>query len=219
MFKSPAVLLVVLLVAVVGISFTSIAATDKAINVTASVNAVTNFTVQLFPSLTNTTYDWAHNVFPAMSFGMLTNANASDPSSALASSTGYVAYVSIANNNGALYHVDFQGAPLTHSDGTTKIPNDAFVVSADSHYYTNGTIATINTGGIVKTKKSAGLTTAYTVYNSNAAGASDGFDMFFGLTGDSNNAIDSDGNGVKDLIPPTQKSGTYSSTLHVTLYP
>jgi hypothetical protein len=214
MVKTPAVLLIVLLLAIVGLSLSSIASVDKTINVTATVSPVSNFSVTLFPSLTNTTYDWNHTA-ATMAFGNLVNANASDPSSALTSNTGYLAYVAVTNNNGVAYHVDFQGAPLTHTDATTKLENNAFVVSAGPHYYANNSVATINTAGLTTAKHSAGATAAYTVFSSNTAGQSDSFDMFFGLTGDPKNAV----SNTSGLIPPTQKSGTYSATLHVTLYP
>jgi hypothetical protein len=215
MRKTPGIILVAILLLIVGISVASV---DKQLDVTASVDPATNFTVMLFRSLTSTTYDWSINRFPDMAFGTLVNAVPGNTSSALMANVGYLAYVSVLNNNGLPYRVQYTGNRLTHTDGVTNLSNDAFVVSAGDHFLNATAVATVCDSCISKARRSAGAAT-YDVYTSNAQGVSDQFDMFFGITGDPANATNADGVGNITLIPPAQKSGSYTAHVHLTLYP
>ncbi|MGE5308561.1 MAG: hypothetical protein ACM3OC_05730 [Deltaproteobacteria bacterium] len=209
-------LILVLAVAVFAASTASAAITrvDKAINVSATVLGGTSFQVQLFKSTSSTTYDWTHDYYPTMAFGSLTNAIANDVTSALTSTVSYLAVVSVINNTGTTYHVQYTGAPLLHTDGTTTLPNNAFTVKGGVHYASDGTTVT-TIGTVNTTRNSAGSTTAYNIFTSNLAGASDAFDVFFGLTGDPTQAVSATGN----LIPPTQKAGNYAATITLSLVP
>lgn len=204
-------ILTIALLASIGTAFASV---DKAINVSAAVLSASSYDVKLFKSTSSTTYDWNTNLFPAMNFGTLKNAVDGDPTSALTAANGYVALVSVVNNSGATYRVQFTGAPLLHTDGTTRLSNDAFTVAGGVQYDSNGAVTTAYSSGVDTTKRSAGSTTPYNVYNSNSSGVSDSFRVYFGLTGDPTQAV-----GAKALIPPGQKAGNYSATLHLTLYP
>lgn len=213
MKRTPGMILAVILVAVVGAAMASV---SKQIDATATVDSSSNFTVALYPSLTNTTFNWNLNVFPNMAFGTLVNSVAGDKTSALTSNTAYVAYVSVNSNAGTAYRVQYSGSPLTHTDGVTTLSNDVFTVAAGPHYLNSTAIATVCQGCVLTTKQSAGTAT-YDVYNTNRGNTnavSDSFDMYFGLTGDPRNAV-----GNKTLIGSTQKSGTYSSHVYLTLYP
>jgi hypothetical protein len=127
--------------------------------------------------------------------------------------------MTVSNNTGSTYHVQFTGAPLRHTDGVTVLSNDAWTVIGGLNLNADGSTATVNTTGVNTTRKSAGLTTAYTVYTSNAAGASDSFRAYMAITGDPTLAVNADGAGAIALIPPTQKSGTYSGSVTFTLLP
>ncbi len=212
MVKRLAVLAILVLPLVLaGVSF---AAVDKPITVTATVNASSSFDVKVYKSTSSTTYDWNTNLYPNMNFGTLVNAVTGDPSSALTASYHFVALVAANSNSGSAYRVQYTGAPLRHTDGTTTLSNDCFTVSGGVHYNSDGTIATSYTSGLNTTKRTAGSTTTYDVYTSNTAGTSDIFRVYFGITGDPTAAV-----GSKVMIPPNQKGGSYSASVKITLYP
>jgi hypothetical protein len=192
---------------------------DKPISVSASVNPATTFSVGIFKSITDTTYNFTTDYINVMNFGILTNAIASDPTSALTAASHFLALVTVANNTNTGYTVQFTGAPLRHTDGVTLLSNDAWTVVGGVHLNADGSTATINSAGINSTRRSAGLTTAYTVYTSNTAGASDTFRVYFAITGDPALAVNADGVGSIALIPPTQKSGTYTASVTLSLLP
>lgn len=213
MFKRLVVLgMLVLPLLLTGVSF---AAVDKPITVTASVQSSSSFSVKVYKSTSATTYDWATDLYPNMSFGMLTNAIPGNTASALTAGYHFAALVSVNNNAGATYRVQYTGAPLKHTDGSTTLSDNCFTVVGGVHYNTDGTLATTYTSGLNTTKKSAGSTSTYDVFTSNASGASDIFRVYFGITGDPTQAVSSTGT----MIPPTQKAGSYSSSVKITLYP
>jgi hypothetical protein len=196
------------------------AVTDKVINASASITGATSFDVKLCKGVGTGKPDFSVNLFPTMSFGTLTNAVATDPNSALTSANFFCAVASITNNTGTSYYVQYTGAPLKHSDAVTTLSNDAFTVIGALHYAADGvTVQTVNQAGLVTARHSAGLTTAYTIFNSNTAGVSDIFDVYFAVTGDPTKGIDANSNGTIDLIPPGQKSGSYSAQVKLSLYP
>jgi hypothetical protein len=192
---------------------------DKPITVQASVLGATSFNVQIFKSVTDTTYNWTTDYINAMNFGTLANAVPADLTSALGASSHFLALVSVNNNTNTSYHVQFTGAPLRHTDGSTLLSNDAWTVLGGFHLNTDGSTATVYTSGVNTTKRSAGLTTSYDVYTSNTAGLSDIFRVYFAITGDPTKAVNADGAGAIALIPPTQKSGSYSGSVTLTLLP
>ena len=184
---------------------------DKTITVQASVTGAISFDLKIYKSITDTTYNWTTDYINTMNFGTLTNAVPTDPNSALTASSHFLALVSISNNTNTAYTVQFTGRPLLHTDGTTPLSNDAWTVLGGMHLNTDGTTATVYTSGVNTTKRSAGLTTSYNVYTSNTSGTSDIFRVYFAITGDPTKAVNADGAGAISLIPPTQKSGSYSA--------
>jgi hypothetical protein len=207
-----AAVMAVCMVAVAGNVF---AATDAVMTASASVLGATNFDVKLYRSTGTSTYDWNTNYFPTMNFGNLGNAVPADKTSALTASYNYLALVTVTNNTGATYRVQYTGAPLLHTvDRTTTLSNDAWTVQGGLQYNANGTTATVYSAGVSTTLRTAGSTATYDVYTSNSAGASDTFRVYFAITGDPTKAV-----GAKALIPPTQKSGSYSAQVKLTLYP
>lgn len=218
MKKSLLLLALVLPCLIVGTVFAS---TEKPITVQASITADSAFEVKLYKSTGATTYDWTTNYYPLMDFGTLTNAVPGDTTSALTASYHYMALVSITNNTGTAYRVQYDGAPLRNtSDNTVTLSNEAFTIAGGVQYAADGmTITTVYPAGLDTTRKSAGVTTAYNIYTSNSSGTSDIFRAYFGLTGDPTKAVDVNGNGTFDLIPPNQRSGTYTASIKLTLYP
>jgi len=218
MKKSLLLLILVLPCLIAGRVF---AATEKPITVQASVTSDTDFQVKLYRSTSKTTYDWTTNYYPTMDFGTLTNAIAGDTTSALTASYHYLALISVTNNTGTAYRVQYDGAPLRNSaDTTVTLSNEAFTIAGGVHYAADGTtIATVYPSGLNTTRKSAGSTTPYDIYTSNSSGTSDIFRAYFGLTGDPTLAVDVNGNGTFDLIPPGQRSGSYTASIKFTLYP
>jgi hypothetical protein len=196
------------------------AAVTKPISVQAAVTGSTSIDLKIFKSTSDTTYNWTTDYINTMNFGTLGNAVPTDPTSALSASSHFLALVTITNNTSATYHVQFTGAPLRHTtDGVTLLSNDAWTIVGGPHLNTDGTLATVYSAGINTTKRSAGLTTSYDVYTSNTSGLSDTFRVYFAITGDPTKAVNADGVGAIALIPPTQKSGSYSASVTLTLLP
>jgi hypothetical protein len=200
-------------------AFAQITTVNKAITASASVLGSTSFTVNIYKSLTSTTFNWTTDYINVMNFGTLGHAVASDPTSALGGSNFFLALVTVNNNTGTSYHVSYTGAPLMHTDATTRLSNDAWTVVGGPQYNSDGSTATVYSTGLNTTKRSAGLTTAYNVYTSNTAGASDIFRVYFAITGDPTLGIDADSSGTVNLIPATQKAGSYSATVTLSLIP
>lgn len=216
MKKSLLLLALVLPLLVVGQVF---ALTDKPITASATVTGSTTIDVKLYKSLTDTTYDWTTNLYPTMTFPSLVHAVATDPTTALTAAQHFLALVAVTSNSGATYKIQYTGAPLRHTDAVTTLSNDAWTVIGGNHLNTDGSTATVYPAGVNTSKKSAGSTTTYDVYTSNATGTSDTIRVYFAITGDPTKGVDANGNGSIDLIPPTQKSGSYSASVKLTLYP
>ena len=200
-------------------AFAQITTVNKSIVASASITGSTTFTVNIYRSLTATTFNWTTDYIDVMNFGTLTRAVASDPTSALNAGNLFLALVSVNNNTGTSYHVSYTGAPLMHTDATTRLSNDAWTVTGGPQYNADGSTATVYSAGLNTARRSAGLTTAYNVYTSNTAGASDIFRVYFAITGDPALGIDADSSGAVNLIPPTQKAGSYSATVRLSLIP
>ncbi len=192
---------------------------DKPISVQASVTGSTTFNVNIYKSTSDTSYNWTTDYINTMNFGTLTNAITGDLTSALTASSHFLALVSVNNNTGTAYQVAFTGAPLRHTDGTTLLSNDAWTVLGGLHLNSDGSTATAYSSGVNTTRRSAGLTTSYNVYTSNTSGLSDIFRVYFAITGDPTKAVNADGAGAIALIPPTQKSGSYSASVTLSLLP
>ncbi|MCX5707699.1 MAG: hypothetical protein NTY14_01755 [Candidatus Omnitrophica bacterium] len=195
--------------------FAQITTVNKPITASASVTGSTAFTVNIYKSLTSTTFNWNTDYVSVMNFGTLTNAVVGDPTSALNASNFFMALVTVTNNTGTAYHVSYTGAPLIHTDATTRLSNDAWTVMGGLQYNSDGSTATVYSTGLSTTRRSAGLTTAYNVYNSNTAGISDTFRVYFAITGDPTLAVGT----TPVLIPPTQKAGSYSGVVTLSLIP
>jgi hypothetical protein len=195
------------------------AAVNKPISVSASVLGSTAFDLKIFKSTSSTTYNFTTDYVNIMNFGTLANAVPTDLTSALAASQHFLALCTITNNTGTAYHVSFTGAPLINSDGVTRLSNDAWTVVGGPQFNADGSTATVYTAGINSTRHSAGLTTAYDVYTSNSAGASDAFRVYFAITGDPTLAVNADGAGTIALIPASQKSGSYTASVTLSLLP
>jgi hypothetical protein len=196
-------------------AFAQITTVNKAITASASVTGSTAFTVNIYRSLTATTFNWTTDYVNLMNFGTLGHAVASDPTSALTASNFFLALVTVTNNTGTAYHVSYTGAPLLHTDATTRLSNDAWTVMGGPQFNSDGSTATVYSTGLNTTRRSAGLTAAYNVYTSNTAGASDTFRVYFAITGDPTLAVGT----TPVLIPPTQKSGSYSASVTLSLIP
>jgi hypothetical protein len=196
-------------------AFAQITTVNKTITASASVNGSTAFTVNIYKSLTSTTFNWTTDYVNLMNFGALTNAVAGDPTSALNASNFFLALVTVTNNTGTAYHVAYTGAPLIHTDATTRLSNDAWTVMGGLQFNSDGSTATAYSTGLNTTRRSAGLTTAYNVYTSNSTGLSDTFRVYFAITGDPTLAVGT----TPVLIPPTQKSGSYSGVVTLSLIP
>jgi hypothetical protein len=208
--------ILVCLLLVCATAFAQVTRVDKPISVQASVTGSSSFDVKIYKSTSSTTYDWATDYINAMNFGALVPADASKPTtSALGASQHFMALVTVNNNTGATYRVQFTGAPLRHTDATTTLPNNAWTVTAGNQINTDGSVATVYPAGVNTGRFSAGVTTAYSVYTSNTSGLSDVFRVYCAITGDPTKAVSSTG----ALIPPTQKSGTYSASVTLTLLP
>ena len=216
--KKASLFLTVLLVSLL-VCTSAFARVDKPLTVQASVDSATTIDVKIYKSTSDTTYNWATDYINTMNFGALTHAVPSDLNSALTAGSHFLALVSVTNNNPTAYQVQFTGAPLRHTDGTTLLSNDAWTVVGGPHLNSDGTTATVYTAGINTTKRSAGLTTSYNVYASNTSGLSDVFRVYFAITGDPTKAVNADGAGTITLIPPTQKSGAYSASVTLSLLP
>jgi len=194
------------------------AATPKTLNVSAAVTGTTTFNVQLFKSTSPTTYNFSTDLFPTMDFGTLVLANPASPTtSPLGGSQHFLALVSVSSNTGTQYFVQYAGAPLKHIvDNVTTLSNDCFTVVGGPHLNSDGTSATVNTGGLIQTIHSAGVTTAYNVYTSTTSGTSDIFRVYFAITGDPTKTVSGTGNS---LILQSQKGGTYRANVVLTLTP
>ncbi|MFH1339424.1 MAG: hypothetical protein ABIH40_06250 [Candidatus Omnitrophota bacterium] len=208
MIKHVVAIAVALLVA---LSVNCVWASDtETITALANVGTVNpTFSISIIKSLSATTYDWANPKPPSagMNFGTLTNAVASDPTSALAAGHHFMVLVGVITNTGASYAVKYTGAPLAKSDNPTiTLPGDAWTVSADQHYSPD----TVYPAGISTGVRSAEDT--YVVYNSNASGTSDTIRLYFGITGDPAQAAGT------NLIPPTQLAGDYYGTVKLDVY-
>ncbi len=216
--KKSVLFLSILLISLIACT-SAFARVDKPISVQASVSGSTAFDLKIYRSTSDTTYNWSADYINTMNFGELTYAVPSDLTSALTASQHYLALVTITNNTNTAYHVQFTGAPLRHTDGVTLLSNDAWTVMGGLHLNTDGSTATAYPAGVSTTKRSAGLTTSYDVYTSNTSGLSDTFRVYFAITGDPTKAVNADGAGTIALIPSTQKSGSYSASVTLTLLP
>jgi hypothetical protein len=197
-------------------AFAQVTRVDKPIDVQASINGASNFDVKIYRSTTSTTYNWTTDYINVMNFGALVPADVDNPTtSALTASQHFLALCTVTNNTGSTYRVQVTGAPLRHTDATTTLPNNAWTLTAGNQINTDGSIATVYPAGVTTTRRSAGITTAQQVYASNTSGLSDTFRVYFAITGDPTKAVSSTG----VLIPPTQKAGTYSAQVILTLLP
>jgi hypothetical protein len=184
------------------------------INASVAVNAV--FTTKIFKGVAddngNLNLDW-NTELSAMSFGSLTNAVASDPRSALTSRNVFMVYTVCENNSGLKYYVKYDGAPLLHTDGVTRLSNDAWVVTVGAQTG-DPNFNTYNTAGLMAGRIS-GADTNKVLFTSAANGRTDVFRIYFSITGDPRLAV----NGSSStLIPPSQKPGTYSAAVKLTMY-
>jgi len=164
------------------------------------------FSIYITDSLTATTYRWQQDSLSAMDFGTLTNAVAGDPTSALAATKHFLVLVGVTTNTGDRYEIKYTGAPLAKSDNpAVTLSGDAWTVAADSD-----PDLTVYPTGITTGVHSAEDT--YVVYNSNSNGDSDTIRLYFGITGDPDQAAGT------NLIPPTQPAGNYQGTVKLDVY-
>jgi len=180
---------------------------SESITAYAQVPAVNpTFTIYITDSLSPTTYRWQKDSLGAMDFGTLTNAVSGDPTSALAATKHFLVLVGVTTNTGKPYQIKYTGAPLAKLDNPTiTLSGDAWTVSA-GHDPDN----TVFRSGITTGVRSAEDT--YVVYNSNSAGDSDTIRLYFGITGDPDQAAG------PNLIPPTQPAGSYQGTIKLDVY-
>jgi len=167
------------------------------------------FSISIIESLSATTYDWDNPQLPSagMNFGTLTNAVSGDPTSAFAATKHFLVLVGVTTNTGNQYQIKYTGASLAKTDNPTiTLSGDAWTVSADQHYNPD----TVYPAGITTGIHSAEDT--YVVYNSNSSGDSDTIRLYFGITGDPDQAAG------PNLIPPTQPAGNYQGTIKLDVY-
>lgn len=167
------------------------------------------FSISIFKSLSATTYDWANPKPPSagMNFGTLINYVPGDHTSALGAGHHFLVLVGVITNTGAPYAIKYTGAPLAKSDNPTiKLSGDAWTVSAGQHYDPDTVYPTGITTGIHSAEDT------YVVYNSNSSGDSDTIRLYFGITGDPDQAAGT------NLIPPTQPAGNYQGTVTLDVY-
>jgi hypothetical protein len=196
-------------------AFAQVTRVDHPISVSASVNGAAGLAVDIFRSTSLTTYDWT-TPLQVMNFGALVLDDPANPTtSLLGGSQHFLALVSVTNNTGAHYHVQFTGAPLLHTDLSTTLPNNCWTITAGNQLNTDGSTATVYTAGVNTGKFSAGVTTPYNVYNSNTSGLSDVFRVYFGIAGSPSRAVSPTGT----MIQQTQKSGAYSASVTLSLIP
>lgn len=99
-------------------------------------------------------------------------------------------------NHGMQWTVALQANPLTHTDGVTQIPGDSFRYF---HTYDNpdgNEIPAVGTDAPVPTVEQTIFESGPNIYNANYAG--------FGV-------------GFKIIVPPTQKTGDYSTVVNMRL--
>ena len=216
--KKTALLIMAIMIAGCFIAGNVFADTPKTLNVSAAVTGTTIFNVNLYKSTGTTTYNFATDLFPTMDFGTLVLADPTKPTtSPLGASQHFLALVSVTSNTGSQYFVKYTGAPLLHTvDAVTALSSDCFTVAGGPHFNTDGTTATIYSSGLAQAIHSASATTAYNVYTSTATGGSDIFRVYFGITGDPTQTVSKTSN---NLIPQTQKAGTYKANVLLTLTP
>ncbi len=203
-----ATMLAALLVAVLsGYVWANDSETITAYAQVASLNPT--FSISIIKSLSATTYDWDNPQPPSagMNFGTLTNAVSGDPTSALTATKHFLVLVGVTTNTGKQYEIKYTGAPLAkEGDSSVTLPGDAWTVAADQHYDPD----TVYPAGITTDIHSAEDT--YVVYRSNSNGDSDTIRLYFGITGDPDQAAG------PNLIPPTQPAGNYQGTIKLDVY-
>jgi len=198
-------------------AFAQVTQVNVPVSVQASVTGTAAVDVKIFRSTSATAYSTTPEATNTMNFGALIPGDATKPTtSALAGSVHFMAVVTVSNNTGSHYHVQYTGAPLRHTDGTTILDNNAWTVQAGNQIAADGTtIQTVYTAGVNTGKFSAGVTTPYNVYNSNTSGTADAFRVYFGISGDPASAVSPTGT----LIPQSQKQGAYSAGVTLSLIP
>lgn len=188
----------------------------KTVLINASVTETSTLTVKLFKgavdSSGNAAFDWSTDM-SSMDFGTLSPVDSSNSRSPLCSSTIYMAYCVCVHNTGKQYYVKYDGAPLMLSDASASLPNDSWVVTVGAQTgdaYFN----TTNTAGLMSGKIS-GADTEKTLFTSNSSGTTDVFRVYFAIVGLSAYAV----NGSSStLIPYSQKAGTYTASVKITMY-
>lgn len=213
-----------ILISILALSGTAAAAVVlpavKNIAVSASVNSATDFTVGIFKSngldgSGNATYNWATDLFPNIAFGNLIPGDATNPNSARAGANSFLALVVCTNNSGVLYKVQLTGSSLklNGTSATVKLSDDCWTAQGGVQTGASDGFNTIYTAGVNKVIHSASET--YDVYTSTAAGATDVFRVYFGITGD---PAKTKSGTATNLILPSQAAGSYSGTIKLTMY-